>query len=173
MSEKLSKEFITKVNKSELSKFDLSADEDLSLAIMNLVSIEEHLFFTAKKTNSDKYFDLLSEVRETRKSLLEKIIKDKEGEVWCISKHLMAASMRLIEVGNKQYTAGNKKEANGLYEKAYGLYNLFWGLNLKLIEPGKIEKIDEKALNRHDTKKSGFMGKLGDLVKKAIDCCIE
>lgn len=173
MVEHLSKDFIEKVRKGELSKFDLSADEDLSLAIMNLVSIEEHLFFTGKKTGDDKYFDLLSEVRETRKQLLEKIIKDKEGEVWCISKHLMAASMRLIEVGNKQYKSGNKKEALDLYDKAYNLYNLFWGLNLKLIDPGELKKIDEKAINRHDTKKSGFMGKLGVLVKKLVDCCIE
>lgn len=28
---------------------DLSSDEDLSIAIMNLISIEEHLFFTAQK----------------------------------------------------------------------------------------------------------------------------
>ena len=29
---------------------DLSSDEDLSIAVMNLVSIEEHFFFTADKT---------------------------------------------------------------------------------------------------------------------------
>ncbi len=29
---------------------DLSSGEDLSVGIMNLISIEEHLFFTAQKT---------------------------------------------------------------------------------------------------------------------------
>ena len=29
---------------------DLSTEEDLSLAIMNLISLEEHFFFTASKT---------------------------------------------------------------------------------------------------------------------------
>jgi len=91
------------------NKLDLSADEDLSIAIMNLVSIEEHLFFTGAKTQKEKYFDLLQEVREMRKELLKKIIKDYEGEVWCISKHLLAASMRLIEVGTKELNKGNKK----------------------------------------------------------------
>jgi len=29
---------------------DLSSDQDLTIAIMNLVGIEEHFFFTAEKT---------------------------------------------------------------------------------------------------------------------------
>ena len=70
---------------------DLSSDEDLS------ISIEEHLFFTANKTNKDKYYALLNEIREIMKTLLKEIIKDYDGEVWCISKHLLAASMRLME----------------------------------------------------------------------------
>lgn len=167
-------EFIAKVDRmKKAEKFDLSSDEDLSLAIMNLVSIEEHFFFTGAKTGKKQYFDLLSQTREIRKGLLKKIIKNEEGENWCISKHLLAASMRLIEVGSKQYAAGRKKEAYEIYQKAYDLYSLFWGLNLKVIDTSVLEKINPKALNKHDQEKKGFMGKLGELVKKAIDCCIE
>ncbi len=100
-------------------KMDLSSDQDLSIALMNLISIEEHFFFTGVKTGKDSYYQLLNEVREIRKKLLKKIIKDYEGEVWCISKHLLAASMRLMEVGTKQLTLGNKDEAKDLFEKAY------------------------------------------------------
>jgi hypothetical protein len=57
-------------------KLDLSADEDLSIAIMNLISIEEHLFFTANKTGKDHYYEILKEVREMRKELLKRIIKE-------------------------------------------------------------------------------------------------
>lgn len=167
-------EFIQKINEmKKQDKMDLSSDEDLSLAIMNLISIEEHFFFTGAKTGKEKYFDFLKEVREMRKTLLKKIIKDYEGEVWCISKHLLAASMRLMEVGTKQLGIGKKEEAYDLFEKAYNLYSLFWGLNLKLISPGEIKKIDEDALNRHDSEKKSLMAKLGDLVKKIIDCCVE
>lgn len=167
-------EFIQKINEmKKQDKMDLSSDEDLSLAIMNLISIEEHFFFTGAKTGKEKYFDFLKEVREMRKTLLKKIIKDYEGEVWCISKHLLAASMRLMGVGTKQLGIGKKEEAYDLFEKAYNLYSLFWGLNLKLINPGEIKKIDEDALNRHDSEKKSLMGKLGDLVKKIIDCCVE
>jgi len=166
-------ELLKKVNESKKGKLDLSSDEDLSIAIMNLISIEEHFFFTGAKTGKPEYFDLLNEAREMRKELLKKIIKEYEGEVWCISKHLLAASMRLMEVGTKHLGQGNKKEAEDLFGKAYNLYSLFWGLNLKLLNVSDIKKIDDNQLNVHDKKKSGFFGKLGEIVKKVIDCCIE
>lgn len=166
-------ELLEKINLSKENKLDLSADEDLSIAIMNLISIEEHFFFTAKKTGKSKYFDLLKEIREMRKELLKKIVKDYEGEVWCISKHLLAASMRLMEVGTKELGRGNKKAAKDLFEKSYNLYSLFWGINLKAVDIDKIDKIDEKKIDKADTTKSGVFSKLNSLVKKAIDCCIE
>jgi len=154
-------------------KLDLSSDEDLSLAIMNLISIEEHFFFTAEKTEKRQYFDLLKEVREIRKELLKKIIKDYEGEVWCISKHLLASSMRLMEVGTKSLSQNKKQEAYDLFDKAYRLYNLFWALNLKIIDTGEIKKIDDNAINVHDKEKKGFWGKLGTTLKNLLDCCKE
>jgi hypothetical protein len=160
-------------NMSKQEKMDLSSDEDLSIAIMNLISIEEHFFFTAQKTGKPGYLDLLKEVREMRKSLLKKIIKEYEGEVWCISKHLLAASMRLMEVGTKALGADKKEDAQEMFNKAYDLYSMFWGLNMKLISIDDVKKIDENALNRHDEEKKGFMGKLRELVKKVVDCCIE
>jgi len=167
-------EFIKRVDDSKKQeKMDLSSDEDLSLAIMNLISIEEHFFFTGAKTGKKRYYDFLNEVRSLRKELLKKLIKDYEGEVWCISKHLLAASMRLMEVGTKQLGMNRKEEAYDLFEKAYNLYSLFWGINMKVIDIGDVKKIDDGALNKEDDKKEGFMGKLGNLVKKIIDCCIE
>ena len=167
-------EFIEKVDQmKKQEKMDLSSDQDLSIAIMNLVSIEEHFFFTGAKLGKTEYYDMIKDVREMRKELLKKIIKEYEGEVWCISKHLLAASYRLMEVGTKQLGMDRKEEAYDLFGKAYNLYSLFWGLNMKLLNVGDIKKIDENALNKQDEEKKGFMGKLGTLVKKAIDCCIE
>src|SRR5512133_1970983 len=167
-------DFIEKIDSMKKeNKLDLSSDQDLSIAIMNLVSIEEHFFFTGGKLGKTEYYDLIKDVREMRKELLKKIIKEYEGEVWCISKHLLAASMRLMEVGTKQLGMGRKEEAYDLFGKSYNLYSLFWGLNMKLIKTDDIKKIDGQALNKHDQEKKGFMSKLGLLVKKAIDCCIE
>src|SRR6266567_1119815 len=95
-------ELLKKVNQiKESGSFDLSMEEDLSIAVMNLVSLEEHFYFTGEKTGKPEYFDLLIQVREIRKRLLAKMIDQHEGETWCISKHLLAATMRLIEVGTK------------------------------------------------------------------------
>lgn len=166
-------ELIKKAEEIKRGGLDLSLEEDLSLAIMNLISLEEHFFFTGAKTKKTEYFDLLNNVREIRKYLLKKIIKEYEGEVWCISKHLLAASMRLIEVGTKHLSKNNKKEAEEMFSKAYDLYSLFWGLNLKLLNIGEIKKVGENQLSVHDKKREGIMGKLGSIVQKLIDCCIE
>lgn len=169
-------EFIERVDSmKKQDQMDLSSDQDLSIAIMNLVSIEEHFFFTGAKTGKNEYYDLIDTVREMRKELLKRIIKDYEGEVWCISKHLMAASYRLMEVGTKQLSRGNKEDAYGLFNKSYELYSLFWGLNMKMISTADIKTIDDNQINTADTdpKKQGLTGKLGDMVRRAINCCIE
>ncbi|MGF3555288.1 MAG: hypothetical protein ACQXXF_08530 [Thermoplasmatota archaeon] len=171
-------EKIKKMEKGE--RLDLSSDEDLSIGIMNLISMEEHFFFTYNKTGDEKYLDLLNEVREMRKSLLKMIIKDYEGEVWCISKHLLAASMRLMEVGTKYLTKGDKKNASDLFKKSYQLYSLFWGLNLGVVKANDVKQSqkDEVKFITDDEKpkvknKASIFEKLGELVKKAIDCCRE
>lgn len=168
-------DFIDKVDSmKKQEKMDLSSDQDLTLAIMNLVSIEEHFFFSGGKTGKVQYYDLIKEVREMRKELLKKIVKETDqSEKWCISKHLLAASMRLMEVGTKQLGMNKKDEAYNLFGKAYNLYSLFWALNMQLIETGDLKKIDDNAINIHDKKPEGFFGKMGELVKKAINCCWE
>ncbi|OGM55892.1 hypothetical protein A3E46_01620 [Candidatus Woesebacteria bacterium RIFCSPHIGHO2_12_FULL_46_16] len=172
------KGLLEKVEKATKQKdLDLSSGEDLSIGIMNLISIEEHLFFTFQKTKDAKYIDLLNEVRVMRTELLKDIIKDYEGEVWCISKHLLAASMRLMEVGTKELKKGNKEKALGLFEKSYKLYSLFWGINLGIVKTDKVEREDSQVtlIDEKGTKKASVsvFDKLGSLVQKAIDCCRE
>ena len=154
-------------------KLDLSSGEDLSIAVMNLVSLEEHFFFTGAKTGKEKYYDLLGKVREIRKELLKKIVKNPEGEEWCISKHLLAASMRLIEVGTKYQSQGKKKEAQDLFSKAYDLYSLFWGINLQIIDIGQVKKINDNQINKNDENKDNLTNRLNKLVQDLIDCCEE
>lgn len=169
-------EKIEKITKQK--DLDLSSDEDLSIGIMNLISIEEHLFFTSQKTGKSKYLDLLNEVRLMRTELLKKIIQDYEGEVWCISKHLLAATMRLIEVGTKELKKSNKYEARDLFKKAYQLYSLFWGINLKVVQIKDSKKNtikDIKFMTDSDqvVGKSSTLDRLSSIIKKAVDCCRE
>jgi len=155
-------EFLAKIEVlKEKGDIDLSTTEDLSLAVMNLISLEEHFFFTGVKTKKDEYFDAAFEIREMRKTLLKELMPKHEGETWCISKHLLAATMRLIEVGNKLQTEGKKEEAKRMFEKAYQIYAIFWALKLKLISGEKIKKVAKES------------EPMEDLINKLAHCCDE
>jgi len=169
------KEFMNKVKEMEKGqKLDLSSGEDLSIAVMNLISIEEHLFFSGGKTGQTKYYDLLNDVRKMRVDLMKSMIKEYEGEVWCISKHLLAASMRVMEVGTKALKNDDAPKAHELFRKSYKLYTMFWGLNLGLMEGKEIKKINisEKEKPVIKEEKTVF-AKMGDMVGKMLDCCRE
>lgn len=146
------------------NSFDLSMEEDLSLAVMNLISLEEHFFFTAQKTGSDSYLDMLKQTRELRKELLGKMIDQHEGETWCISKHLLSTTMRLMEVATKLQTAKKDKEAKQMFANAYQVYTMFWGIRLKLIDLKNVTKKTTPVQEEWSYE---------DIVNKLVDCCKE
>jgi len=160
--------FIQKIEDLKKSnKLDLSVGEDLSIGLMNLISLEEHFLFSFMKTEEPRYLEFLEQTREVRKKLLAKIVNRKEGdfgEQWCISKHLLATSMRLTEVGTKYLHDGKKKDAEEIFMNAFNLYSMFWAINgflgsektLKLESPGKSK-----------------MSKLSTKLKSLLDCCRE
>ena len=157
-------------------EFDLSLDEDLSLALMNLVSLEEHAYFSAQKTGEDKYLDMLQEIRRMRTDLLKEIVVDAQGEEWCMSKHLLSTTMRLIETGNKFY-GQDKKRAKELYSYAFDTYSLFWHLNVKEETTNKTVKKTSKKTSKKTLvstqENTTILEKARGFVKKAIDCCKE
>ena len=157
-------ELISKIEKAKTSSgVDLSTEEDLSIAVMNLISLEEHFFFTGARTGKPEYFDLLGEVREARKALLARMMDKNEGETWCIAKHLLATTMRLIEVGTKLRADGKKEESEDTFGHAYRIYSLFWALRLKLVDVSDLKQAaaDEKPWT------------LNDIVSKMVNCCDE
>lgn len=193
-------EMIQKVDAAKkVNPLDLSSDQDLSIALMNLISLEEHFFFSGGKTGKTGFYDMINVVREMRKDLMSRIVNKstaETGEVWCISKHLLAASMRLMEVGTKALGAGNTADAYALFNRAYDLYSLFWGINMNLIDLAGVKQIApdvyESATaavptttNARATKKTApapvadasesksMVRKLGNWVKSKVDCCIE
>ena len=170
---------------------DLSTEEDLSLAVMNLISLEEHFFFTGEKTGKSEYFDFMDEIRTLRKELLAKMIDKHEGETWCISKHLLATTMRLMEVGTKLYSDGKKEEAKEIFDKSYKTYSLFWAVRLKLLDvrgfsaKGGSPSSVAKPLRRTGASggkqvavanlsaQAGKPWTYSDIVDKLVDCCDE
>ena len=149
----------------EKNKLDLSAWEDLSIGIMNLVSLEEHAYFSYIKTQDEKFLSILENVREMRKNLLKLIVTEDDGsEKWCMSKHFLASSMRLFEVGNRMLHDGKKEEADKFYKDSAELYAMFWKLNVNSADNEKDFKIDIK----NEEKKGIFSS-----IKKLLECCKE
>src|SRR3989338_10946339 len=152
----------------EKNELDLSAGEDLSIALMNIVSLEEHSFFSFVKTHDEKFLEVLEVCREIRKKLLAKLVNKDESETWCMSKHLLASSMRLYEVGNRYLHEKRIEEAKQLYNDAAELYALFWKLNLG----NKLDNnyiVSENSISYEGKeKKSIFSG-----IKKLLECCKE
>lgn len=141
---------------------DLSSDEDLALGVMNLIGLEEHLFFTSEKVQKPEYLAMLADVREMRKEMMKKLLPQTEGETWCASKHLLSASMRLMEVGTKELGKKNEAEAKLMFDRAYHLFSLFWALKLKLVELKGAGGVD-----------NGKAWTTEDIVSKLVDCCNE
>lgn len=190
------KEFVERADQmKKKNPKDLSSDQDLTIGIMNLIAIEEHLIYTGAKTGKTSYYDLVKEIRQLRTALMKKVIPTYEGEIWCASKHLLTASMRLLEVGTKQLDMGNKKEAYEYFDNSYNLYCLFWGLNMNMVDARDLQWVgDDEQKAKEITRKmakagvaaqpvkvqaveapaeGGFMAKMKSIVRKAVDCCIE
>ena len=161
------KQWMEKIEKVKKGEADLSQDEDLAIALMNLISLEEHFYFTAMKTDNQKYLEMLRSVRELRKNMMKKIVTDPHGEEWCISKHLLAASMRLMEVGTKELSKNGPDKADKFFRSSFDLFSLFFAINLGLVEHKKLVR-DTKT-----EKEAGYMGKFSGIIKKIVDCCKE
>ena len=156
--------FIKQINETkEKNNLDLSVVEDLSIALMNIISLEEHLLFSYFKTENKKYLEILEQIRELRKKLLAKIVKkDDDSEKWCMSKHLLASSMRLIEVGTKFLHEKKNKDAEEMFIEAFNMYSMFFAINNENLK-----------LNKHLNITNTKLSKISQLVKKILDCCRE
>ena len=139
---------------------------------MNVVSLEEHLYFSYMKTNNKRYLDLMQSMRELRKNLMKRIVKNPEGEEWCISKHLLASSMRLYEVGTKDLNLGNVESANFLFDASFELYSMFFGINYKLYDV-EDDRIVNSSQSIPEEKTNKIYSRISSIVKKIIDCCKE
>lgn len=145
---------------------DLSKEEDLAMGVMNLISLEEHAYFSYMKTNDQKYLSILNTIRHIRTTAMKKLVDNPQGEEWCMSKHLLAASMRLYETGTKELKEEKTADAQILFEMAFELFALFFGLKRKInliTSDLKLEPLQEQK----------WSSKLSAVIKKIVDCCKE
>lgn len=97
----------------KVNPLDLSSDQDLTVALMNLLAIEDEFEY----------------VRDIRIELMSRIVAP-DTDVWGMSERLLGMAMQLIDDGNK----ATGDSAYKLYNRAYELYSMFWGINMGLIK---------------------------------------
>lgn len=124
----LKKKIIESDNAKKANPLDLSSDQDLTIALMNLLAIEEIC--------EDYVFGQM--VESIRTDLMARIV-DSASDAWDMSKALLAESVRLIGVGEKFLSSGDKKAAYNAFDNAYEVYTLFWGINMGLVALGDIK----------------------------------
>jgi len=109
------------------SQADIDRLQNVYWAAMNLLGIEEHIFFTAMKAENDDdrndWMAIHEKVRKMRSKLLKIMLEGHvEQESWCTAKHILGAAMRLHEAAYK-YEGELRKE---LTEYANFVYDLFY-----------------------------------------------
>lgn len=102
---------------------DLSSDQDLTIALMNLAVLERNFGLSG---------ELMDVVCDIRQDLMKKIVAP-SSDKWEVTKYLLAESMQLMVDGNRALDVGKNKDAYALYNRSYELYSLFWGINMGLI----------------------------------------
>ncbi len=117
----------------KVNPLDLSSDQDLTIAVMNLIAIEDIACG-----------DVADAVGELRDMLLRRIVSVEKN--MDLSVGLLGTAMRLIESGNRAADLGDMETAYGVYDEAYSAYSLFWGLNMGFVSADDI-KISEYGVN--------------------------
>ena len=109
---------------------DLSSDQDLTIALMNMIAVEE----LCPDTNSGNM------VADLRAKMMQHVVRN--NRFMLISHELLSKSMQMMTDGINALKNGNTKQAYELFDKSYEFYVMFWGVNMELIS------IDDISLNK-------------------------
>lgn len=135
-SDKLIKKVAVADNAKKANKLDLSSDQDLTIALMNLISIERYIENDAEHDFSQ----LKSMVNDLRVALMGKIVKksDKNFDVLC---DLLGRSAVMMNDGFVALENQNDVRAYELFDAAFGAYSMFWGVCMGLADATDVENV--------------------------------
>lgn len=135
-ADKLIKKVAVADNAKKANKLDLSSDQDLTIALMNLISIERYIENDAEHDFSQ----LKSMVNDLRVALMGKIVKksDKNFDVLC---DLLGRSAVMMNDGFVALENQNDVRAYELFDAAFGAYSMFWGVCMGLADATDVENV--------------------------------
>lgn len=123
-------------NAKKVNPLDLSADQDLTIAIMNLIKLEKLL----DGVDTSGGYDMSGAIRDMWHRLMGRVVSDKNRELWNMSLYLLGLATDFMERGF--VTTGAM--AYEMFDKSYEVYSLFWGLNMGLITVSDVAQDIEK-----------------------------
>ena len=107
-------------NAKKVNPLDLSADQDLTIALMNMVAIE-------KQSSSPQ---LVQMVQEMRTNLMRPLLNNSvyEGDVWDASENMLNSAVLHMDAGLRALESGEKETAYVAFDSAYEAWVVFMGI---------------------------------------------
>ena len=107
-------------NAKKVNPLDLSADQDLTIALMNMVAIE-------KQSSSPQ---LVQMVQEMRTNLMRPLLNNSvyEGDVWDASENMLNSAVLHMDAGLRALESGEKETAYAAFDSAYEAWVVFMGI---------------------------------------------
>lgn len=90
-------------------KKDVGFIDDAIFYLQNMIAAETHALESYVSTKDEKWIDIAKKLRRNRSKRMYRLIPENQGELYCLSKHLLACSMALKELGNR-YTEDDEEE---------------------------------------------------------------
>lgn len=118
-------DFMKKEEKDKINEKDVGFIEDLFPIIAHLIHDEWHSKKTYFETKDKTWLDLSNEARKDRTELMDELIKEHEGELWCWSKHTLYIIIGYTELSDRRYSEGKIEEAIKYLEKSKKWLGLF------------------------------------------------
>ena len=127
----------------KVNPLDLSADQDLSIALMNLLILE-------RQSSAFGCPALYDSVYAMRRNLMTSILKDKA--INDVAARLLLVAMLDMDAGVRLLQDGDNAGAYKLFDSSYESYSMFWGINMGMVD----KKVAEEILNKENTSKAEF-----------------
>ena len=104
----------------KVNPLDLSSDQDLTVALINLIAIEDFV-------PDSQIAQMIHQIRvKLMQPIVDKAVID--GDVWQVLEKILSSVGALIHIGNQALQRGDKAAAYRAYDDAYEAYAMFWGL---------------------------------------------
>ena len=116
----------------KVNPLDLSSDQDLTIAIMNLIAIEDMC--------GGKLSDMVCAMRQ---NLMRRVVN--KADDMDVTVALLGGAIRRMDAGNRAMDCGDTALAYRMYDDAYGLYSLFWGVVMGMVSGADIDLSEYNA----------------------------